>query len=257
MKTLGIFGESFASLNPTKPTSLATAWPNMLDKSRWTVTNYAMPATNFYWTYRLFLDNHSKHDQVVCIVAKPGRYTIRDNIDISGIPFNISGIQQALHLLNQTMRKLTLNERKIVEAVRDYMMYAQDFEYEVDAHVQLLEHLKRIRPDGIFIPTSPAMPNLCPPDHVMMMDFTRIIINSIRPEMAKEYWPGGKHGGWIPKEERDPIQCHMTPEVNRIMAQCIEEALTVGRWAPILPTTVEHSLQWDDYYKSTNMFSFK
>ena len=255
MKTLGIFGESFASFNPAKPSSLGTAWPNQLDKSRWTMTNHAMPATNFYWTYRLFLEHHSKYDQVVCIVSSPGRYTERDNSYVLGIPFSVSGIKHAHYLLNQNKQRLTYTERKIVEAVRDYMMHAQDYEYEVDAAVQLLEHLKRIRPDAIFIPTNRAMPNLCPPDHVMMMDFTRIIINSFKPEMVKEFCPDA--GCWIPKDEREIIQCHMTPEVNALMARCVEEALTTGVWAPILPTTVEHSLQWDDYYNSFDMFGVK
>jgi hypothetical protein len=214
-----------------------------------------MPATSFYWTYRKFLQHHDQYDQVVCLVASPGRYTGRDNSYVFGIPFSISSIPHATYLLNQTRQQLTYNERKIVESVHDYMMYAQDIEYEIDTHVQLLEHLKRLRPDAIFIPTNPTIPNLCPPDHVMMMDFTRIIINSFKPEMVKEFCPDA--GCWIPKDEREIIQCHMTPEVNALMARCVEEALTTGVWAPILPTTVEHSLQWDDYYISFDMFGVK
>jgi hypothetical protein len=255
MKTLAIFGESFASINPSKPTSIHLAWPNQLDSSQWLVTNHAMPATSFYWTYRKFLQHHDQYDQVVCLVASPGRYTKRDNSYVFGIPFSISSIPHATYLLNQTRQQLTYNERKIVESVHDYMMYAQDIEYEIDTHVQLLEHLKRLRPDAIFIPTNPTIPNLCPPDHVMMMDFTRIIIASLNPRMMKKYWTGGSVGGWIPNEERDPIQCHLTPEVNALVAGCVESALTTGIWAPQLPTTVEHSLKWGDYYNSSDWFS--
>ena len=255
MKTLGIFGDSFASQNPSRPTSIPTAWPNQLDRERWTITNYARASTSFYWTYRLFLEHHHRYDQVVCIVTRPGRVTIRNAPHVIGIPFGASGINQCIYLLNQKIQRLTHEQRKTIEAIRDYMMYAQDFEYEVDAAVQLLEHLRRVRPDAIFIPISPVLPNLCPPEYPMMMDFTRIIINSLKPEMIKEFFPSDLVGaGWIPKDEHEPIQCHMTPEVNTLVARCVEAALTLGQWAPTLPTTVEHSLQWDDYYKATRIF---
>jgi hypothetical protein len=254
MKTLAIFGDSFASLNPSKPSSLATAWPNMIDKSRWQVTNYAEPSASFYWTYRLFLDHHSKYDQVVCIVTRPGRITMRNEPYVLGIPFSIPGYPQAEWMLEQTIQPLTPHQRRQVEIMRDYLMHVQDYEYEVDANSQLLEHLKRLRPDTIFIPNCPVLPNLCPPDHVMMMDFIRIIIASFKPEKLKEWWPGGKTGGWIEKKELDPIQCHMTPEVNALMTRCIEEALTTGVWAPQLPDKIEHSLVWEEYYESESIF---
>jgi hypothetical protein len=253
MKTLGIFGDSFASLNPSKPSSLSTAWPNMIDKSLWSVTNYAMPATSFYWTYRLFLEHHSKYDQVVCVVTKPGRITMRNSPYVLGIPFGTSGIQHAEWLLSQTQHHLTPYQRVQVTAMRDYLMHVQDYEYEVDANSQLLEHLKRERPDAIFIPMTNALPNLQAPDHTPMMAFTQLIINSLAPSKLKESLK--TFDGWIPRDELEPIQCHLTPEVNALMAQCVEQALASGVWAPNLPAHEDHALKWEDYYKSTSKFA--
>jgi hypothetical protein len=255
MKTLGIFGDSFASLNPSKPSSLSTAWPNQLDPSQWLVTNYAMPATSFYWTYRLFLDHHASYDRVVCVVTRPGRITMRNSPYVLGIPFGTSGYQNAEWLLEQTKHHLTPYQRVQVTAMRDYLMHVQDYEYEVDANSQLLEHLKRERPDAIFIPISNALPNLRAPEHTPMMAFTQLIINSLAPSKLKEFFNDGFSDGWIPRDELEPIQCHMTPEVNAIMAQCVEQALASGVWAPNLPDRVEHSLGWDDYYAPDSMFS--
>lgn len=257
MNSLAIFGDSFAASNALRPASVATAWPNLLDRSRWHVTNWAMAATSFYWTYRLFLQHHSQHDQVVCVVTKPGRITLRDEPYLLGLPFSVTGVKQAEWLLTQTKQQLTARQRAQVEIMRDYMIHVQDNQYEIDANSQLLEHLKRIRPDAIFIPVTNTMPNLQAPG-ATMTDFTRLIVASLKPELMEEFF--GKAVGrgsayaWIARDELDPIQCHMTPEVNALMAGCVEHALTTGIWAPRPPAHVEHSLTWDDYYRSTSMF---
>jgi len=265
MKTLAIFGDSFASINPMRPASISTAWPNLLDSSRWHVTNWAMPGTSFYWTYRLFLEHHSRYDQVVCVVTKPGRITLREEPYVLGVPFSVTGIRQAEWLLTQTKQQLTAHQRVQVGIMRDYMMHIQDNQYEIDANSQLLEHLKRIRPDAIFIPMADAMPNLQALG-ATMVDFTRLIVASLKPELMEEFFGNGDcsgwiacqratyGAGWIARDELDPIQCHMTPEVNALMARCVESALATGIWAPRLPKHVDHSLTWDDYYKSTSMF---
>jgi len=255
MKTLAIFGDSFASVNAMRSTSVSTAWPNQLDTSRWDVSNYAEPATSFYWTYRRFLKYHERYDQVVCIVTRPGRITLRDEPYVLSVPFSISGIRQAEWLLKQTKCRLNTLQTRQVTAMRDYLMYAQDYEYEVDANSQLLEHLKRVRPDAIFIPMSSALPNLRPPEHVMMLDFVRLIVASVRPELIEMLGnPRVSQDGWIDRDELEPIQCHLTPEVNTLVAGCVESALTTGIWAPQLPDYVQHSLAWEDYYRETSMF---
>ena len=257
MKTLGIFGDSFASLNPAKATSLNTAWPNLIDPTQWTVTNHAMPATSFYWTYRKFIELHNRYERVVCIVTRPGRVTVRDAPYYMGIPFGASGIQQAEWMLAQKQHLLTAYQRVQVTAIRDYMTHVQDYEYEVDAASQLLEHLKNIRPDAIFIPMTNALPNLREPEYASMFSFTRLIINSLAPEMMSKFFNEGVTDGWIPQEELAPIQCHMTPEVNQLFAHCVERALASGVWAPKLPDRVDHSLKWSDYYAPDAMLSKK
>jgi LmbE family N-acetylglucosaminyl deacetylase len=138
--------------------------------------------------------------------------------------------------------------------MRDYLIYAQDYEYEVDANCQLLEHLKRERPDAIFIPMTSAMPNLRPPDHVKMLDFVRLIVASVRPELIDVFFNNRSRDGWIDRDELEPIQCHLTPEVNALVAGCVESALITGIWAPQLPEYVQHGLAWEDYYRETTMF---
>ena len=253
MKTLGIFGDSFASISLGRPTSAHTAWPNQLDKSRWQVTNYALASTNFYWTYRLFLEHHSKYDQVVCIVTRPGRITLRNEPYVLGIPVSITGIRSAEWLLTQPEHTLPSYLHKSIEIIRDYLMHVQDYEYEVDANNQLFEHLRRERPDAIFIPMTKVLPSLRPPEYTNMLAFTRLIVTSLKPELVNEFF-NDRHGGdgWIHRDELDTMQCHMTPEVNALMARCVEEALTTGVWAPQLPEYVHHSLAWEDYFKPTS-----
>lgn len=257
MKTLGVYGDSFASLDYTKTGSLKFAWPNLIDQSTWTVKVNAMPGTSFYWTYKNFLNTHSQFDQIVCIVTKPGRVTIRNADYLLGMPFGCTGIKHAEWLLNQSDKIINPHQRKVVQAIYDYIVYAQDYEYEIDANSQLLENLRRVRPDAIFIPMGADLPNLRPPQHVMMIDFIKLILRSLNPKKINDVFPPsvGK-GGWAPLDERELIQCHMTPEVNKLFANAVEDALTTGKWNPILPETIKHQFEWKDYYNDSPMFSF-
>jgi len=257
MKTLGIFGDSFASLNFNKLDSLKFAWPNLIDRSTWEVNVNAMPGTSFYWTYRNFLSTHSQFDQIVCIVTKPGRVTIRDADYLSEIPFGCTGIRHCEWLLNQPTDVITPYQRKVVQSIHDYILHAQDYEYEIDANSRLLDHLRQIRPDAIFIPMSADLPNLQPPQYVMMTDFIKLILRSLNPQKLSEVFPPSVgNGGWIPPAERELIQCHMTPEVNKLFADSVENALNTGIWNPRLPETIDHQYTWKDYYDDSLMFSF-
>ena len=253
MKTLGIFGDSFASLDANKPRSLHTAWPQCIDRSGiYQTTVIARPCTSFYWTYRNFLEQHGKFEKIVCIVTKPGRVTIRNHPYFMGMPFGSSGLAQCEYMLTKQANKLTDHERKIIESIRDYMIYAQDYDYERDANAQLLEHLKRLRPDAIFIPMGSALPNLA---NSSMLNFVELICRSLKPEMLDVFFPKGLvGGGWYPQHERDLIQCHMTPEVNQLFADHVLEALKMGIWAPQLPDTIAHQHTWEDYYGQRPLF---
>ena len=253
MKTLAIFGDSWAAPAPLDSAShkfIHLAWPNLIDSTKWTVTNYAMPATSFYWTYRLFLEHHSLYDQIVCIVTNPGRVTMRTEPYLMGAPFGSGGYNHCEWLLEQTKEPLDQRQRKIIEAIRDYMIYAMDYDYENDAASQLLEHLRRVRPDAIFIPMSTALSNLRPPEYPSMFDFTHLMMRSLKPTELDQQFP--KHQGWLPSlhntQEKELIQCHMTPEVNQLMACSVEQALTTGVWAPKLPDRVDHAHPFDYYY---------
>jgi hypothetical protein len=172
-----------------------------------------------------------------------------------GMPFGASGIRQCEYMLAKQAHKLSNHERKIIESIRDYMIYAQDYDYERDANTHLLEHLKQVRPDAIFIPMGSALPNLANPQYPSMLNFVELICRSLKPEMLDVFFPKDiVGGGWCPQHERDLIQCHMTPEVNQLFADYVLEALEQGVWAPQLPDTVAHQYKWEDYYGSDPLF---
>jgi hypothetical protein len=253
MKTLAIFGDSWAADATDGSASYKfkhLAWPNLIDPTQWTVNNHAQAGTSFYWTYRLFLEQHSQYDHIVCIVTNPGRITLRDEPYLLGRPFGSGGYDHCEWLLQQTNQPLDHRQRRIMEAIRDYMVYAMDYEYETTAAEQLLEHLRRVRPDAIFIPMSSALTNLCPPEYTSMFDFTAVMMRSLKPTELDQLFP--LHQGWLPglgkSEEKELIQCHMTPEVNQLMARAVEQALITGKWDPQLPSRVEHAHTFDHYY---------
>ena len=74
IETLGIFGDSYAvdyhghRIQDPDQKYVDKAWVNMI-KNDYTVTNYAKSGSSIYYSYKLFMENHMKHDNIMFIVS--------------------------------------------------------------------------------------------------------------------------------------------------------------------------------------------
>ena len=120
----GIFGDSFSYedvLNnnllkhPLLPNA-GSSWVNLL-RQNYDITNYSTKGCDPYYMYKVFMDNHSQHDNIIFVFPRPGR------ISINGfhIPFveNTSGMGTDVEYVAYSMwHKHLYNEEKESHYVR-------------------------------------------------------------------------------------------------------------------------------------------
>lgn len=248
MKSLAIYGDSFAAVNHSKPhaCSIDLQWTNVLRLAWPQLSLYAEPATSLYWTYRNFIETQRYHDHIVVIATAPLRYTIRD-LRHKDIALSASSINQVDYMLKDDT--MDPNIRKAFTALKDYLIWVQDEQMDKDMNEWILADIKRIRPDAIIIPIGKpygwgnAREHASLKGLVSMSDVQRIAVTSLKPELLDKFDTSG-----LNVEETGWVQSHMTPEVNCYFAQLVDDALEQGVWAPTLVDTLEHNLVWEQYY---------
>jgi hypothetical protein len=155
MKTVGIFGDSFADctyLKEWKTTykNIGPGWPELLTL-KYKVKNFSAGGSGMYYSYDLFKKMQSNFDIIVFVPSHAARFSV---------VFPESGQVQHMvprFLLDQAERELKNskyrpNDIKIIKAAIDYVSYILNQTKEDEMKRLMLEEIKRLRPDTIFIP---------------------------------------------------------------------------------------------------------
>ena len=101
------------------------------------------------------------------------------------------------------------------------------------AHL-IINHMKQIRPDIILIPIDQTLLDI---NVAGFQQYIDVFYNTIGLK---------KFNGDIYYEYR--LICHLSKEMNKLMAEHVEQALETGIWDPVLPKYVNHEFTNIDYY---------
>jgi len=251
---IGIFGDSYAEPTCGNGNLQHESWVNHLVEP---AVSYAKGGTSQLWSYRKFLENHEKYDQIVFIM--PGALRIDhacDTKDWSG-PWAITGINHADRILKEGYWSSVLDPENYsghtwniprVKAIRDFYLHVQD-RVASNLQAQLIkEGILSRRPDAFIIPTAefPPFEWTYMPLGSWCRDYLLLQIRSLFPHQnlpALEFY---KH--YL------EINCvnHFTTEINQLFASHVNRALAGEGWQdwgikdiPSIP----HSRPWDYYYK--------
>jgi hypothetical protein len=156
---IAIYGDSWASegLNVSHN---YLGWPEILAKqSGYEVTNFAVPGSSLYFSYKEFLKNHKNYDVNIFLITACGRLYIKsipefsENKTSKHIPNLLNVINRKKQLPNSPLDPVIKNQvTKIYDALEKYYTYIQDDNYDKLTDHALVYHAKSISTNTIFIP---------------------------------------------------------------------------------------------------------
>lgn len=222
---IAIYGDSWASEGLDKPHSYL-GWPEILAKQPgYEITNFAVPGSSVYFSYKEFVKHHVKYDINVFLISSPGRLFIDSIPKYSNTAKHISSIQ-TLKVRKELLKTDPLFESslknkldKIYNALDLYYNYLQDDEYDLTINKALVHHAKSITTNTIFIPCFKGY------DEFPLIDIMRM--EDAVLEFTKHYSSKDIHLNAIidNKVLVDNRVCHMTKSNNQVLAEKIIKAI--------------------------------
>ena len=243
MLKVGMFGDSYADPIRHGHDNFRElddiGWPNLL-RNKYEVGLHALAGSSIYYSYQEFLKHHEKYDKIVFVVTDPIRwikgYKLSKNEDRIIHLSSYAGVENWLQL-NPDMR---LEDRCIVEALKGYYLFlVDDPSCQVIANL-MLNHMRQLRPDIILIPIARNLLNIDTVGFDSYLDLFHI-------EMG--VGTSFDHGKFLQKKYEYRLVCHLSKEMNIVVANDVVNALATGIWNPSEPKPVTHADKADYYWR--------
>jgi hypothetical protein len=226
--TVGIFGESYCTLNRFKPSHKIT-WMNFLGRPSSVFARGGASLLSIYWWFE---QHHKSYDQII--------FSVPDYLraDHTG---NIIGYGVAEQILSD--RSVSQEQYDRAKVFYDYYLHLQNDEVDDLYGTIILENVKRMRPDTIFIPMSKRQ--TFRPGTTCFEDFLDLQTRSLFPDRPDLRL-------WQEYKELDYLSNHYSPEINQLIARYVVRALDGEGWQewnidkiPSIP----HDKPWDFYFE--------
>lgn len=273
---VGIFGDSYANSDHGHtdfPELKYNAWFYNLE-SKYEAVSYGVAGASNYYSYTEFLANHSKYDKNIFLLTYPGRHPSSEIYIDRDSKFDFLGKGQGVdfgdkkrlfpssantadylisHAENYNLDHDTLQKLK---AIRSYYLFLENKEFDLKITNFLIQDVLKIRPDTIFINLfyerfyhEPkdlwGLPLITSIKGPTFLEFNDAMIRGISLEKSKKLeFPHQLVSGHF--EIR--CTCHFSKEVNLVIAESINESLDKGKWEPIVPNLISHTIQDLEYY---------
>ena len=221
---IAIYGDSWASEHLNNPHEYL-GWPEILAKQPgYEVTNFAVPGSSLYFSYKKFLDNHKNYEVNIFLITVSGRLYVK-SIPEHNDHKTSKHIPNLLNVINRKKQYISsdsvIRNRiiKIYDALENYYEYLQDDEYDVLVDTALVHHAKSISTNTIFIPGFPGYD-----------DFALIHVYKMENESMgadEKYFSKGIHVNTEldGKLLTDSRVCHLTKRNNEIFAEKLINAI--------------------------------
>ena len=156
---IAIYGDSWASEFLNEPHNYL-GWPEIIAKqSGYEVTNFAVPGSSLYFSYREFLKNHKNYDVNIFLITNYGRLYVKSipeygrNNTSKHVPNLLNVINRKKQLPDDPLDPVIKNKvTKIYDTLEKYFAYIQDNEYDELVDRALVHHARSMSTNTIFIP---------------------------------------------------------------------------------------------------------
>lgn len=168
---IGIFGDSFAAHSNLEQKRLLTkegkvigenmtlGWPEIIE-SKYQTKHHAQAGSSLIFSVNEFMKYHSYYDKIIFVLTQPGRVLLNNEIEELCNKIHKRGWHHIAGI-SDTSRKLknfSLENsdfaliKKAFHAAQNYYYFIQRQENEIYLHKLMIEDIKKIRSDIIFIP---------------------------------------------------------------------------------------------------------
>lgn len=249
MLKVGIFGDSYADPIRHGHDNFRElddiGWPNLL-QNNYEVGLHALAGSSIYYSYQEFLKHHEKYDKIVFVVTDPIRW-------VKGYKL-IKGEDREIHLSNystvenwlQSNPEIRVEDRSILEALKGYYLFlVDDPSCQVMANL-MLNHMRQLRPDIILIPIARNLLNIDTVGFDTYLDLFHI-------DMGLE--TSLNHNKFLQKNYEYRLACHLSKEMNIVVANDVTNALEIGKWNPLIPKPIKHPHGVDYYWGKISKIS--
>jgi hypothetical protein len=217
MKTVGIFSDSHADCTylewKSRYKTIGLGWPELL-ALKYKVKNFAMGGSGMFYSYNLFKKMHSKFDIIIYVPTQASRFSAYYP-DTKQTVHLVPGFLLSTAKTHLAGTFNNVNDRKVVEAAIAYSTYLLDTDKDNEMKRLMLEEVKRLRPDTIFIPAfqddvvSPKYVNI---SHISAMELSAFDISF--EKLRKLDTP-----------LMDIRKCHLTDDNNRMLFNKVMAAI--------------------------------
>ena len=259
MQNLGIFGDSFGDPD-CNPGGLLKYKAWMYHLPGYHPEIFAQSGSSLYDAYELFLKNHHKQNKNIFLVPNRKRFPNDIVVNKKGQRRGIICFEQAESFLKHELADPATIKK--VEILRDIYVHL-DTHFLDDFSYLMIKHIKELRPDTIIISCTSEIRdnkivNSAGDDAKPITYYLYIMLSSI---IHKEPFVGYEVGDiydiskdkynflyyYMSFPEKNMI-CHLSEEMNLILAKDIQVALETGVWNPNPPRYVPHQQDLPFYY---------
>lgn len=247
MMRVAIFGDSWVDPHHGHDSDRSMdklAWAVQLPNNRYQVDIYAMSGSSLYWAYQKFLEKHQDYDKCIFVVTSLSRFPKTGVQTLSGKRYHVPNYETANYLLETQGNDFDFKRKGRLQAFMGYYMHLQEDKYDADMAHLMIDKIKELKPDTIVVPIC-HHPSLLLEELTPLSKYREVMFNSIDPSRTEEMITGR----WNFKEIN--CVCHVSKEINQLIAKDMEQALETGVWNPQIPERVEHLHGLDYYYELT------
>ena len=237
MKSIGVYGDSFAGMI-NAPEYEETHWSRLLAKNYAVpFTDYSLPGSSIYFSYKQFLKNYNKHDLNIFCVTDHSRYhsmvkTVYGNQFIGGVNSNQRSIDPS------------------PEDLRGWFMCQND-EYSLDMAVLMIEQVRSLDNKVILIPCfNSSLPKKYIND-VLGLELNNNLQAIVNLQIS--HFGFTDYSEFMEKyEESEILTGHFAPETNEIFLPVLKNRIETGIWDWKIPKKLNLKYTFDRYYERKN-----
>lgn len=231
MKSIGLFGDSFAGLDHTPAKKYH--WSSLLASHLgYDLTNYGRPGTSVYYSYKNFIQNYHKHDLNFFLITEPGRY-IKSVNTVDNKPIYVPGIP-SLEYCKTIMRPSD------ADALRGWFLSSDD-DFNNDMTALMLDKVRELDNNCIMIKCfdRSTVGNCTDVMPVDLYHLQRVQMKYFEEDVDLEMFS-------INDENHDIISGHLLPEINDLIFKIILKKMETGVWDCSLPSSIAYKYSLDE-----------
>ena len=236
MKSIGIFGDSFAGMINSQAYA-HTHWSRLLSK-HYDVpfTDYSLQGSPVYFSYKQFIKNHEKHDLNILCVTDPGRYHTKVRTRYQEM--YIGGAGGAVNSVYPKSRDL------------QGWFTCQTREHSIDMAELMVDHVRRLDSNVIIIP---CFPDSFTPEYLATLGLTNEQNLRHYTNLQIAVYGYDDHNKFrLDFSDGKILTGHLFPEYNEIFFSILKDRIETGVWNWQFPEKINLKYDLDRYYERKN-----